>query len=242
MSDAARLASLAYRGKPSGMQRTNFQLPNAKIAQIIKSIPNDIESAAYSAAVSYVEALSGIRNGRASWAIVKLYYSCFYCIRTLLLADGIVPFNCGQEYILDSARNTFEKGGRSSHHWNWPTFSRIRRLSRWIYSIESRSAYETMRKYRENANYTHPFTDPKMPSFLNSLESELSKRVRTYRDDDEFFLTYLPEHLPLAYVTKLIYEVDLELTLRSIKLQAERRAHLISSWSFADRCPIATSA
>jgi hypothetical protein len=240
LSDAARLASLSYQSKPSGLQRTAFHAPSGLLAQISVAVPGDLQDSAYSAAISYAEALVGIRRGNASWAVVKLYYSCFYSIKTLLIADNVIPFNFRSEYLLDISANVFEAGGRSSHHWNWNSFQRIRRLTRWVYSADSESAYNKMREHREHANYTHPFTDPVIPSFLLAQEADLGRRVRSYRDDAAFFFTYLPDHMPLAYATKLIFELDQVLATRALDIGAERKRHLRSLWPLVDRCPIAT--
>lgn len=239
MSDAARLARQALSSKPAGMPYVHFEPGVAHLSTIGATVNDAVSDSAYAAAVSYVEALSGLGNGSISWSIVRLYYSCFYSIRALLLLNNVVPFNCGEEMLLDISNAKFLKGGRSSHHWNWVSIRRISRIaSNWFFSEDSQESYEKLREHRENVNYTHTFTDPIFHQCLLSGDVDLAKRFRSYRDDGAFLYTYLVDHLAIAYPTKLIFALDASMQRASIELEPEKIAHIKKIWSFKDRCPM----
>jgi hypothetical protein len=239
MSDSARLAKQAHSGKPSGEPLSKFQISDIARHQIIDALPGDITDASYAAAVSFAEAIAGLRNGSAAWSIVRLYYSSFYSIKASLLMAGVVPFNGKSECIFDSLNNQFYKGGDSSHHWNWGTLGKITSLkSQWPFSIDSQNAYANLRQFREDVNYRHSFPDPNMHSCLHSNEADISKRLKAYRDDEDFFYTYLPDHLALSYPTKLAFLIDSNLNQSGQKLSKERSAHLSSIWPLKYRCPM----
>lgn len=239
MSDASRLARLSFSAKPSGQPFTHFTPTASDVASIAATVNEAVSDSAYAAIISYAEALSAIQHGSISWSIIKLYYSSFYSLRALLLLNQIVPFNCGGEMLLDIRSGSFLKGGKSSHHWNWGSINRIAHLrGSWFISTDSQDTYGKLREHRENVNYTHCFTDPDFHRCLLTGEADLAKRFRTYRDDGSFLYTYLPDHLAIAYPTKLIFHLDLSLQNLSIKLADEKIAHLRKIWSIKDRCPI----
>jgi len=239
MSDAARIARQVFASKPKGLTYTHFRPSAVDLASIDATLSVATAESAYSAAISYAEAMSNLQHGSTAWSIVKLYYSCFYSLRTLLLLNQVVPFNSGSEMLLDIDGKKFQKGGKSSHHWNWKSINKVGAVGRsWFTSSDSEEAYGKLRKHRENVNYTHSFPDPDFHKCLVSKENDLGKRFRTYRDDSAFFYTYLDDHLAIAYPTKLIFQLDTSLKAASIFLDEEKIAHLKSVWKMKDRCPI----
>lgn len=239
MSDAARLARQSFSSKPAGMQFAHFTPPAGVLSTIGAAIDEAVSESAYSAVVSYAEALSSLKSGSISWSIVRLYYSCFYCIRALLLLKKVVPFNFNGEMLLDVCGAKFIKGGASSHHWNWSSITKVSRLAgAWFLSADSQDSYKKLREYRESVNYTHGFTDPNFHQCLVSGEDDLGKRLRLYRDDSAFFYTYLSDHLAIAYPTRLVFELDAAMQHASISLESEKVAHIKSVWSIKDRCPM----
>ena len=238
MSDAARLASQAFLHKPPGTPYAHFVPSAGEISAIRATLEDAVIESTYAAVVSYAEAMSGLQHGSISWSIVRLYYSCFYSVRALLLLDEVVPFNCRGEMLLDISSGKFLKGGASSHHWNWKSLRKIAQLGGgWFLSSDSEETYDLLRKHRENVNYTHAFTDPNFHRCLVSGESDIIKRFRSYRDDVPFLYTYLADHLAIAYPTKLIFSVDASLRDASMSLPPECISHAKKIWSMKDRCP-----
>lgn len=239
MSDAARLSRIAYLAKPPGQSYIHYKVNAANIIAIDSLINNAILESAYSSIVSYAEAMSGIKRNSISWSIVRLYYSCFYCIRCLLLLNKVVPFNGGDEMLFDVSDATFHKGGKSSHHWNWRSIGKIKRLaSNWPFSSDSEECYGKLREHRENVNYTHGFTDPHFHPCLISAETSIEKRLRSYRDDSSFSYTYLTDHLAIAYPTKLIFELEAVMRSAGLQLDAVKLKHIDRVWSLKERCPL----
>jgi hypothetical protein len=198
MSDAARLARVSFLSKPPGLSYSAFQPSPIQLAGIESTRLAAASDSAYAAVISYVEALASLQHGSASWSIVKLYYSCSYSLRALLFLNQVVPFNGGKEMLFDIDGKKFNKGGTSSHHWNWPSIRSVGAINRsWFTFEDSEEAYSKLRKHRENVNYTHSFTDPDFHSCLVSGEMDLTRRFRTYRDDGEFLYTYLEGLSPL---------------------------------------------
>lgn len=237
MANSAKLAKVAFERKPNGQDKKYYQLDSRIVAQISSETRNDAAEAAFSAAVSYCEAINGLKNGSASWAIVKLYYSSFYCLRSILYANNLIPFEAGKFLIFDCQENTFINGGASSHKWDWKSIRSVDRLNYWIFSEDSATAYKSLCNNRDDANYKKLFTDPDLPDCLTTSESDISKRIKTYREDQAFFYTYLDEHLTLAYPTKLIYSLDAILSSIIPALSAERKTHLKKRWLLKERCP-----
>ena len=233
------LASQSYSQKPSGTAYSHFHPSANELATISSTIDDAVIGSAFSAALSYAEAISGLQKGSVSWSIIKLYYSCFYSLRAMLILNKIIPFNYNGEMLLDIPNIKFIKGGNSSHHWNWNSIRKIPQLStHWFISSDSQESYEKLRKHRENVNYTHGFTDPNLHHCLTSSEPDLSKRIRIYRDDSNFLYTYLIDHLAIAYPTKLIFSLDTLMQLTTTRLTAENISHLQKVWPIKDRCPL----
>lgn len=239
MSDAARLARVSFAAKPNGVSYDKFSISGGNLRDICDKIDDAIISSAYSSAVSYSEAIRSLSDGWVSWSIIRLYYSCFYSMKALLLLNGVIPFNFSKEMLLDVATGTFEKGGGSSHDWNWMAFKKIPSTkSEWFCAQDSQDAYQKLKKHRDNVNYTHGFTDPELHECLVTGEADISKRFRAYRDDSEFFYTYLDDHLSIAYPTKLLFHLDSVIGQRGLTLPKEKVDHIRRIWKIKDRCPI----
>lgn len=241
MSDAARLARMRFSSKPSGLSYLHFNLSPMHRDEIRSELANAAGESAFSAAATYVEAVGGIKSGTISWSIVRLYYSCYYCLKSIAILNSAVPFNTGKEEMLYNAKdNTFLKGGSSSHHWNWNTLRKVAALKAlWPFSEDSETAYGELRAHREDVNYKHAFPDPQFHSCLSSHTSDLDKRIREYRDDTAFLYTYLGDHLALAYPTKMIFNLEQTMVADGVILDGDKKAHLQSLWKMKDHCPFA---
>lgn len=238
MSDAARLASQVFLQKPAGMKREHFKVSSSSLSQIQSFIHLDAAEFAYASVVSYAEAINGLMLGRTSWSVVKLYYTAYYSIRSLMLASFVVPFHCKEHFLFDARDNVFLKGGSSSHHWNWSSIATIKRLNQWFFSPDSENAYDNLRNLRERANYNQPFLDPSFPLYIHNPTGDLAKVVKSYRDDEDLFYTFLLDHFCLAFPTKLLYAVDETIKNLGLRFDEDRSVHLKSLWSLRERCPL----
>lgn len=239
MSDASKLARQFFLGKPKGFGYSDFYLTPHDTSVVKSTLTDAVIGSAYAATLSYAEAIAGIQKSAISWSIVKLYYSCFYSLKTMLYLQGVIPFHSGCQMMLDLKTGKFYKGGDSSHHWNWNSFRKIPVLNTcWYISPDSQDTYGKLRDHREEVNYTREFTDPDFHSCLISEEKDLAKRIRAYRDDYDFFYTYLENHLAIAYPTRLIFSLDAQMKQEAISLPAESSHYLARLWSMRDRCPL----
>lgn len=241
MSDASRLAKKRFAAKAGGTPYAKFMLSDLHRDEIRGELASAARESAFAAAVTYIEATAGIKSGTISWSIVRLYYACYYCLKTMAIRKGVVPFNTGNGEMLYNAReNVFLKGGTSSHHWNWNAIRKVPALKTlWFYSEDSEAAYTQLRTHREDVNYRHAFPDPEFHRCLASHSVDLNKRIREYRDDTAFLYTYLWDHLTLAYPTKMIFNLEQEMIAEGFSLDDDKKAHLSSLWRMKDRCPFA---
>ena len=240
MVDSARIAKAFFSTKPAHTQLDHFLLDDGVCNQIREQLCFDVAAVSYSSLVSFCQAIDGIGKRRFAWAVVQLYYCCYYTIKAHMVACGVVPFNNGkEEYLLDLNGKRFFKGGKSSHNWNWNRLREIGLLDMsWIYSQDSQEAYEKMRHNREEANYRFGFSDPDIYECLISEDNDFYKRFRTYRDDENFFYTYLSNHLVIAYPTKLIFNLEEKFKELGITLPKHKADHVKRIWTYKDRCPL----
>lgn len=242
MSDASRLARQHFSKKPQGLPYGVFPIDNLALRQIQGKLDDAAIEAFYAAVISYIEAINGLGRKSISWSVIQLYYSCYYSVKSLLFLRGVVPFNCGDEMVLDTNSSLYHRGGRSSHQWNWRNLVKIPNVSgEWFASADAQAAYAKLRKHREDVNYNHYFTDPDFHDCLVSSEPDIVKRFRTYRDDTMFFYTYMPEHLALAFPTALVSHIDAEMRGRSLRLSGDKLDHASKIWKFRDRCPLGSA-
>ncbi|MBX3575805.1 MAG: hypothetical protein KF723_01255 [Rhizobiaceae bacterium] len=239
MPTAAALAASLMSARPTGALNSQLPLGIKGHPAIANAIRSDAEDAAYAAALSFSEAVRGLRASNTSWATVKLYYAAYYSLKAAMLMDDVVSFFSGSYYLVDIQSDKISKGGRSSHIIEWRSLHQIRRLSSWYYSSDSEEAYDKLRSFRETANYKSGFMDPKHHQYLDFLLSaNIDRTFREYRDDSLFVYTYLDSHLILSYPTKLLFSVSQELTNRGWNISAERSKHLQQIWPFKDKTPI----
>lgn len=238
MSDVGRILRQAYEKKPKGMPLSDYTLDEFQISSIKSQFHDAAVDSAYAAVLSFSEALSGLSSGSTSWPIVKLYYSCYYSLKSTLLFSSIAPFMSKEQILFDAESGRFFKGGQSSHNWNWRSFERIECLTdNWIFSEDSRVAYEALRGHRENVNYTHGFTDPNFHRCLPNIPDGLEKSICAYRDDEDFIYTYLQDHLMLSYPTKVVFSLGKEMSERDARFAESRCGHIGSVWPLRSRGP-----
>lgn len=238
MFDASRLAARSFANKPKDMSYRDYRPSPVDLQSIESTIPLAAIQSAFSACVTISEACVGLSNGSSSWPLVKLYYSAYYSLRCLLLLNGIVPFNERGEMLIDVREQKYLKGGSSSHSWNWNSLRQVGRISReWYLSEEACCAYDKLRSHREDSNYRHGFPEPNVQHSLSNGESNVWKRFRIYKQDDDFFYTYLPDHLVLAFPVRLTFLAAATLSERKLSFGDAQIQYLQKTWHGKDKCP-----
>jgi hypothetical protein len=235
MKRAGRYAVAVYSQKPVGLPLSQYPILGLP-ASFPAAVFADIPALFYAALVTFGEALRNIAERRSTWSVTKLYYTCFYAIRVNLNLDNMVVFNSGkEEFLCDIASGLTQPFGRSSHNFLWSKFGRVSRLNSWIYSEDSRSAYESMRKAREDANYNNDFMDP---SFINLFDfvnrNGLERSYRAYKEDAAFFYTYLNDHFVVAYPARLMSYTAVRIKQAGIVIDEVKLAHLARLYPFRD--------
>lgn len=238
MPDASRLAARFFGNRTKGQPYTSFRFTAAETASIQGAVLADREEAFFSAAISLSRALGEIKGLGSSWTIVQLYYSAYYSIRGLLFSSLAVPFHGSSYYLADLRNTTVLNGGRSSHDFNWASIRSVAGSDLWWTSVDSEEAYKKLKELRERASYSHSFPDPRLPECLANVPNKLEKAYSDYLADNEFFFTYLEDHLPLAYPVQLLNELSISLSGSECLLEDERVDHLRRSWPLTGRPPL----
>jgi hypothetical protein len=239
MSRSGHIAIGLFAAKPNGVSIGHFALPlpSAAMASAIRA---DVEDELFAACLTYSDAIRSLEAGNSSWAMVKLYYSAFYSMRSRLLLDNVVNFHSGRYLICDTQNGSVMSGGTSSHNWSWNSINSIRRLSSWIYSADSTKAYDMLRSFRELASYKGGFVDPLFPQYLYQVSTNgIAKSYRAYRDDAGYVFTFLNDHLSLAYPTRVLLSVLQDAKTAGIGFSSERADHIRRVWPLRDLAPLA---
>lgn len=72
---------------------------------LLAAVQEDLTSYGQKALLSFLQALESIKNRHYAWAIVKLYYCIFYCLRFEILHSGHILVRCKALYIMRIAVN-----------------------------------------------------------------------------------------------------------------------------------------
>jgi hypothetical protein len=167
------------------------------------ALAEDARSLFASAAFTFVDALRGIEQKFYSWSTVKLYYSVFYALRSLLAANNFSIVYQGMKPHRIHARSgsvcTKTKG--TTHHGVIDLFS-TELPNHWLLSqeIDFEPPPKWLMHLREKANYTQAhFWEPDCPPHLRWVESVGIRRALSSYLDDQNLFTFDPDHAALAY-------------------------------------------
>ncbi|WP_331308712.1 hypothetical protein [Methylobacterium oryzae] len=199
---------LAWLPAQSAPAAKAFQLSAAQAPLLASALNADAEDMHYSAVISLLDAINGINSAYFSWAIVKLYYCCFYSIRSLMASNGIgivyvpinataaAPFSVNTQISMSPRQ---EKG--VTHKITWTLFERIFPNNPLLGDIGLERAYAWMTKLRESVNYKNPrFPDPVVPSHFNELDRRgVQVALNAYIADTAFAYAFDADHAALAF-------------------------------------------
>lgn len=232
---SSRFAAAILAQKPTGVLLSSYPLAGLPQPDFGQALKQDAGARLFSCLVSLGEAIKDLRTSRSSWPAVNLYYSCFYALEAQLASDQVtIFFHSHNYYVADSIVGTIKKVGTSSHSLNWNAIQSLTRLNRWSYQDQSEDAYETMKKFREEANYQSPFQDPNSRRELKNLNiSRIERAFRQYKEDNEQFYTFLADHVALAYPVKMAQEAWIATQAFGVRLSEEQYDHLRALWPFS---------
>lgn len=162
----------------------------------------DASNFAFSALVSFTDALSGLRQEFYSWTTVKLYYSVFYSLRAILaLNDYAIYYEGSKPRGIEASPGAIvEKLAEGNTHKTvLVTFARRHaRHPLLSQKIGLEEPLDWLMRRREEANYTGVFSEPLAPPHFERIHaSGIRKSIEAYLDDSLY--TFDPDHAMIAF-------------------------------------------
>ena len=180
----------------------------------------DATSLFYSAMVSFLDAMHGLRAGFFSWATVKLYYVGFYAARAILgfnsvgICYSLKADGRGVEFSLKAAAGANPRQERGpTHKTVWRLYQQELPSSRLLSIINTDPAHIWMMGLREQANYKNPkFTEPFVPPHFSFIDrSSLERTLPLYFGDSIDLYTFDPDHACVAFPIACLKQAQISL-------------------------------
>lgn len=213
--------------QPLGGAATGHAL-DADIANKIRiALAQDARGLLYSALISFLSAIDGASHASFSWAMVKLYYSCFYAARSTLASNNVVIFYNGTKpySCLAFAGESPRKEKGVTHKVVWSLFAREFAGNVLLNDIDGEVAHAWMTRLRETANYKNArFPDPLVPRAFSSLDvAGVATAVSAYHADEAYTYTFDSDHAAVAFPLACIRQAHVALQRRDIFLDQEEQ-------------------
>lgn len=202
-----------------------------KIASnIIDSMRMDASGILFSGCVTFLDAIRGIQCGYFSWSTVKLYYSVFYAIRSILAGNLVAIFYQGRKaYSLElAAGKSPRRENGVTHEIVWKVFSRNFLNIYLNNEIDSICSYEWMKKLREESNYKNAkFLEPNLPTWFSYIDRYgLTNSISAYLEDDSMLYAFDKDHAILAYPIECLRRARLTLVSRGWDMEDDDQKYL----------------
>lgn len=178
----------------------------------------------YSACVSVGDALQAIDRTLFTWATVKLYYSSFYLLRSLLALSGrVLTYDGTKPRILTcrAGEQPAALGGsiRGTHQAVIAYFSKVFPNSPLLsQDIANETPFKWLMHRREEANYgVGRFVDPQCPSHFSTIvRFGVRRSTADYIADKTYLYAFDPDHamlaLPIEALKQTIAQPGLDIT------------------------------
>lgn len=226
-------ASINHWLNSTPVAQTTSQVLNGSNATLVShALSSDTTGLFYTASLTFTDALKGIERGYFSWAIVKLYYSAFYSVRSLLGSNLWALFYrplCGTPFSL---RTTLGESPRKekgvTHKVVWSILKRELPNSGLLGTIGAEPAHEWLMNLREEANYRNAkFPDPTVPNCLSALDQiGIARALLTYSADKTGLYAFDPDHAIIAFPLLCLARARLNLVGARLSLDAHDEEHL----------------
>lgn len=221
-------------------QITAFTLTEEKVPTLNSAIVADACDVFYKSSLSFLEALFSLRRGHSSWAIVKLYYSIFYSLRTYLLLGGFAPIKNGKGEIYfikcedgSSPIRISTKSVKGDHKTTIKAFNEFypsHKLN--TNTIESINIFEWAMQCRELVNYRNSsFIEPDygyeaIPGAMNDI-GHINFLIKQYLNDEFYTYCFDREHSLLSTASVLIFEVIQTFRERDVLFLTQERQSVL---------------
>jgi hypothetical protein len=198
------ISSVIFPGKPSATIIRTRCINGSEANLLLNHLHNDALSYLYSATISLGDAIVEIKENLFTWTTVKLYYTTFYALRSLLAFDGGCIFRIGSEsnFIYARAGSFAEKEEKQTHKAVLHRFS-IHIPSHFLLSqlIESENPLNWLMNKREEANYRRArFFEPNPPRhFEKIMHVGIRNVINAYMTDSSVLYLFDPDHAILSY-------------------------------------------
>lgn len=210
---------------------------SSELNSILLYATQDIENYLHNAIISFWEAIEGIEKGRSSWSLVKLYYSCFYASRALMLAGRFCIFYIGNTpYSIHIATGALpKKGSGNTHSFALKSLDNLSGSicpeinGQTIGTLTPAPPLEWMAQVRERANYK----DARFPEPNSYIELEHIKNVgirkclADYMANNAVYI-YDPDHAAICLPMLLIKKAS---KLSSFLPSKELKTYLSSNFN-----------
>lgn len=201
-------------------------------SELLDALKIDAPSTYFKAVLSLVEAIVSIKRGHHSWAIVKLYYSCFYLVRFAFAIRSIGVVRCKKIYTLSSVVNSapIHRSGKGDHKVLIGAFvSEYSKTEKILSnSIEGVCVFDWLMNKRELVHYRDAtFREPDLHYFEKSiLTGQISHWITAYLSDTTLVYCFQEEHaclaIPLTFCRELTIEYN-NIGFKSIITENQRK-------------------
>ncbi|HEV7335456.1 MAG TPA: hypothetical protein VGO06_05755 [Bosea sp. (in: a-proteobacteria)] len=189
-------------------------LDQAQAASFRAALQSDAGAVAQVALASFCEAISGIADSRYSWATVKLYYSAFYSIKSLLMMKNYSIFYIGRSPHLykASAGEVPVKRSGNSHSVCFSVFLDVFSTEDVLsQEIDGVNPLQWIEENRNLISYrTAPYDDPAPSPLYHIAAGRIRKHLTAYMDDNSYLYSFDKDHAMIAYPVLLLKKVALE--------------------------------
>lgn len=193
-----------------------IQITHSNRATLIDLLKEDSKGTFFKGVYSLCEAINNIFSGRYSWAVVKLYYSSFYLMKTFLATKNCAFVKCDGFYVLElnvGCKPNIINGRGGEHPKTINEYvKRMENIDRLLSNKidgEDKSIYDYLRDMREIVNYRDvSFSEPENKYFLGVKKENIKEYIE---DDTLVFCTQSP-HCLLAAPLQLAKTVNSELS------------------------------
>lgn len=203
---SAAFISTLLPALPNKSTALNLVLDARQASSLREALKDDARGAIFSALSSVADGLSGIQEGRYSWATVKLYYACLYFASAAIYRAGHAVFYVGHSPCSLAAnvgeQIAFRKG--NSHVVIKQLYATLFPASS-INSqpIASLGAFDWIAERREEVNYKmRRFIEPEVPAWFNYIAANDMRRTLIAYMKDSALYSHDEDHamaaLPIA--------------------------------------------
>lgn len=233
MPHQAAVAIKAWLSEEAGKPNSHAPIDAAAIEPCVVGLQADAVGLYYSAVISLTDALVGLSAGSFAWATVKLYYSSFYAVRSILASNSIALFYHGS--VPYSFRMTVgsipKKESGVTHKVVWSVMEKQLPNHPLLGDIDGDRAYNWITRLRETANYRDSkFCDPHAPEHFDFLSTAgLESALRQYIGDSTMLHTFDAEHASIAFPIECLRKAKQALSRIGRALDQADLQHIRSS-------------